>query len=132
MPMRALLLVREECCKAGSKKVKTIKEHADEMRTMASMLNEAADALDGYQDNQMRGVLAALGLTAPLQMALGAAPPEPELSPTQKIRKEYAELPPAQRTQESRLYLARKYHTTEMRVAEIVQGPVQNGSLTRK
>lgn len=113
--------------------MRSIKEYADEMRTMASMLNEAADALDKYQETQLRGVLSALGLSAPLELLHRPdAPAVVELTTTQKIRKEYAELPPAQRNQESRLYLARKYSKTEAEVAEIVQGPVQNGPLTRK
>lgn len=34
--------------------MKTIKEYAEEMRTMAEMLNEAADALEDYQDAQLQ------------------------------------------------------------------------------
>lgn len=106
--------------------MKTIKDYADEMRTMASMLNEAASALEGYHDRQLQGVLNALGLASP-----AAASPANETT-AQKIRKEYAELPPAQRTLESRLYLARKYSITEAAVSSYLQGPVQNGNLTRK
>lgn len=103
-----------------------LKVVVEEMRTMAAFLTETADSLGAYHDQQLQGVLTALGLSSP------AASTVEVLTVNQKIRKEYADLPPAQRTMESRLYLARKYSLTEKQVAEILQGPVQNGALTRK
>ncbi len=134
--------------------MKSLKEYADEMRTMASMLNEAADSLGSYHDEQLRGVMAAMGLSlpahateaangapavpvaAPLRVppvAAAAAPGQPpEVGLTQKVRRDYADLPPAMRTLDSRLFLARKYSLTETQISDLVHGPVQNGALTRK
>lgn len=105
---------------------KNLKQYAEEMRTMGAMLIDAANEIEQHHDTQLRSVLGALGLAATDLQSV------PLNNVTEKIRREYAELPPAQRNQESRLYLARKYSKTEVEVSKILEGPVQNGSLTRK
>lgn len=124
--------------------MKSLREYASEMRTMAAMLEEAADSLGTYHDEQLKGVLAAMGLSPPAAETVPAAvipitgkassPPVPGPPPdlTQKVRKDYADLPPAMRTLDSRLFLARKYSITETQVSDLVHGPVQNGALTGK
>lgn len=109
--------------------MKNIKEHADELRSMAQLLNEAADALGQYHDNQLRNILGAMGLSAD---PFTSTESKPEIPLTVKLRREYAELPPSQRTLDSRLYLARKYSITEPQVMAMLEGPVINGAGTRK
>lgn len=56
--------------------MKNLKEYAEEMRTMATMLGEAADALDAYNDEQLRSVLRAMGLAVPSTMNIAPPPVE--------------------------------------------------------
>ena len=102
--------------------MKTIKDHADDLRTMASMLIDTANSLETMAGDQAQAVLKALGVLSSTDPKVVKSkhpvPVKRTLSSDEKLvlRNEYQQLPPEERTMETRMILARKWQITPQAV----------------